>query len=375
MRRSLIPLALVCLIGLTRVASAQVTPAAGYTPPDDTQSIRLGAVIYYDWTTTTTPKSTDADGHQFSPTVFNVSRAYINVQGNLSHVVAFRITPDITRDGDAGALNGNLVYRIKYAFAQLNLDEWTSDWKGSWVRLGIQQTPLIDYLEGIYRYRFQGTVFVEREQIGGNLTSSDAGISFHSNTPNNFGEVHFGVYNGEGYSKAEVNQEKAFQIRGTVRPFARGDATARGWRVTFFYDGDHYIANAPRTRFVFDTTFEYSHFNAGYDYLDGHDQTAAAQPNIESRGWSFWITPFLKEKGNGWEGLLRFDNFAPNQTNLSNQEHQRAIVGISYWFPHPGGSATAALMLDWEQLKFANFPSTPPNATQNRIALHGLINF
>jgi hypothetical protein len=27
-----------------------------------------------------------------------VTRAYININGNLSHIVAFRITPDITRE-------------------------------------------------------------------------------------------------------------------------------------------------------------------------------------------------------------------------------------------------------------------------------------
>ena len=38
------------------VASAQVTPAAGYIPPDDTQSIRVGAVIFYDYTYTERPQ-------------------------------------------------------------------------------------------------------------------------------------------------------------------------------------------------------------------------------------------------------------------------------------------------------------------------------
>src|SRR5207248_2487496 len=114
--------------------------------------------------------------------VFNVSRAYINVTGNISHTVTFRITPDVTRETSAGSsLGGALVFRIKYAFAQINLDDWTGNWHGSFIRAGIQQTPFIDFEENIYRYRFQGTVFVEREQIGGNLTSADAGVSFHTN--------------------------------------------------------------------------------------------------------------------------------------------------------------------------------------------------
>ena len=84
------------------VASAQVTPAAGYTPPDDTPSIKVGATIYADYTYTESPKGTDADGNTFNPSGFNVTRSYINVTGNISHIVAFRITPDVTRETFVG---------------------------------------------------------------------------------------------------------------------------------------------------------------------------------------------------------------------------------------------------------------------------------
>jgi hypothetical protein len=358
------------------VASAQVTPAAGYTPPDDTQSIKVGAVIYTDYTYTKAPTTKDADGNTISPSSFNVTRSYINVTGNLSHVVAFRITPDVTRDTDAGALNGNMVFRIKYAFAQFNLDDWTGDWKGTWVRLGIQQTPYVDFMEGIYRYRFQGTTFTEREQVNGVNSSSDAGASFHTGLPNNYGEIHAGFYNGENYTKADPNDQKAFMIRATFRPLATSSSTeARGLRVHFFYDGDHYVRNAERKRFVFTTTYEGKRLSAGVDYLDGKDQTSITAPDVQSKGWSFWVTPFFKEKGNGFEALIRYDHFKPNVTTLDSQIRTRFIGGIAYWFPHPGGPATAALLLDYEQVKFDNFPAAPANATQERIALHGLINF
>lgn len=376
MRRVVPALIWIGLLLFSRPSSAQVTPAAGYTPPDDTQATRIGAVIFYDWTTTKSPKSTDADGHAFSPSVFNVARAYINVTGNISHNLAFRITPDVSREGGTGSsLNGSLTFRIKYAYAQVNLDQWTGDWKTTWVRLGIQQTPYLDYTESIYRYRFQGTTFAEREAVGGNLTSSDAGISFHTNLPNNFGDFHVGVYNGEGYSRAETNQQKALQVRGTVRPFARTSSlVARGLRVTAFYDADHYIADAERKRFIANVMFEHAHVNAGFDYLDGKDQTSISATDLHSRGWSIFVTPFFKEKGNGFEGFLRLDRFKPN-LNLDTQEKQRGIVGVAYWFPHPGGASTGALLLDFEQLKFDGFPGTAANATQQRIALHGLINF
>ena len=86
----------VVLAASPALASAQVTPAAGYTPPDDTQAVKVAAVIFYDYTFTKTPKTTDAAGNTISTSAFNVPRTYINVTGNISHNVAFRITPDVS---------------------------------------------------------------------------------------------------------------------------------------------------------------------------------------------------------------------------------------------------------------------------------------
>src|SRR6266513_306758 len=105
-------------------ASAQVTPAAGYTPPDDTPSIKLGATIFGNYTYQTTPTIVDADGNVVNRSAFDITRAYINVTGNISHIVAFRITPDVSRETNpASSLSGSLVFRIKYAYLQTNLDE------------------------------------------------------------------------------------------------------------------------------------------------------------------------------------------------------------------------------------------------------------
>jgi len=355
--------------------SAQITPAAGYTPPDDTPSIKVGAVIYTDWTYQTSPEITDSDGNAVHTSSFNVTRAYINITGNINHIVAFRITPDVVRESGLLTLppqvppnsptisNDSLVFRIKYAFAQFNLDDWME--KGSWVRLGIQQTPLIDYEESIYRYRFQGTTFTERE---GFYNSADAGASFHYNFPRNYGEVHVGVFDGEGYTRPEVNDEKAIEIRGTVRPFASGNPMLRGLRVTGFYFGDHYVKNAERTRAVFQTTYESTYVNAGYDYINAHDQPSITRPDVPASGWSFWVTPRTKI---GWEALIRYDHLTPN-TTLEAQVRHRTIVGGAYWFPHQG-NVQAALMLDYDGQTFDNF--TPSLQTQGRLAIHGLIQF
>ncbi|MBW8868063.1 MAG: hypothetical protein JF610_12170 [Acidobacteria bacterium] len=248
MRRVAVVAALLGSFASVPAAFAQVTPAAGYTPPDDTPSIKVGVTIYTDFTYQQSPEVTDADGNVENPSSFNVARSYINITGNINHIVNFRVTPDITREsglvtlGPGGTIsNDSLVFRIKYAFAQVNLDDWMT--KGSWARFGIHQMPLLDYEETIYRYRFQGTTFTERE---GFYNSSDAGASFHYNIPSNYGDVHVGVYNGEGYTKVDPNDQKAIEVRGTVRPLARSAPILRGIRLTGFYFADNYMKDAER---------------------------------------------------------------------------------------------------------------------------------
>ena len=353
-------------LAAARAAFAQTTPASpppAQTTPDDTPSIRLGATIYADYTFQQSPEVLDADQNAVHFSQFNIGRSYINVTGTISHIVAFRITPDIVRSDTTGALSGNLVFRIKYAYAQFNLDDWLG--RGTWTRFGIQQTPWVDFEEGIYRYRFQGTVFSERE---GFLSSSDAGASFHYNLPSNVVELHVGVYNGENYNRAEINGQKAFEIRGSVRPFTSAAPLLRGLRAHVFYDGDSYVKNAERKRAIGSVTFEHKFVNAGFEYLDARDQTSATKASIEGKGYSLWATP---KSPHGWEALLRYDHLEPNDA-LESQVRNRTILGVSYWFPHQGNVATA-LLLDYDGQTFENF--TPAQPKQTRIALHGLINF
>jgi hypothetical protein len=374
-------------------ASAQITPAAGYTPPDDTPSIRVGTTIYTNYSYQLEPTIADADGNLVNRNSFDVTRAYINVTGNISHIVAFRVTPDVSRETNtASSLNGSLEFRVKYAYLQTNFDDWMT--KGSYARFGIQQTPYLDYTENIYRYRFQGTMFVERT---GYFASADAGASFHYNLPANYGDIHVGVFNGENYNKAEVNDQKAIMIRATVRPFAAGMPILRGLRGTVFYDGDNYVKNAERTRLIGQLTFEHPFVNAGFEWLDAKDCTTALDPrgpcpppetaarlataDVHGKGYSIWATP---KSPTGWEGLLRYDHQTPNassafapsttapnaMTPFDQQQMNRIVAGVAYWFPHQG-NVSSALLLDYDGQRFTNITTAPTRS----IAVHALINF
>lgn len=338
-------------------------PPPATPPPAFTPSIKLGVTLFADYTVNQRPPVRDADGNEVTYSAFQIGRSYLNVTGNLSRRIAFRITPDIARESGAGSsLRGSYTFRLKYAYAQLNVDDHLT--QGSYVRLGMQPTPWVGFIDDIFRYRFQGAAFTDRE---GFLSSSDLGATFRYVFPGDRGDVHGGVYNGETYSRAEVNDQKGFQARATLRPLP-DHALFRGLRVTGFYDKDAYVKDADRTRGIVAVTFEHVRGNAGFEYLAARDQNASASRTaVGARGWSGWVTPKLTR---GWEALLRVDALAPDRTLPASK--RRTIAGIAYWFPLQGTLATA-ILLDVERVRYDRFiPSRP---AERRIALHALVNF
>src|SRR5207248_5215533 len=75
------------------IAAAQ-TPAPAPAPnPADAPNIRIGATLFADYTFVQSPEITDSDGNTVHSNAFNVGRSYINITGNISHILNFRITP------------------------------------------------------------------------------------------------------------------------------------------------------------------------------------------------------------------------------------------------------------------------------------------
>ncbi|MDQ3281304.1 MAG: hypothetical protein M3Q69_07810 [Acidobacteriota bacterium] len=305
----------------------------------DEVTIKLGGVLFADYVWQASPETRDAEGNAIHANAFNVTRAYININGTVGKRIAFRITPDIARESGSGSsLSGSQNFRLKFAFAQLNLDEWAT--KGSWVRLGVQQTPYVDYTETIYRYRFQGPVFVDRE---GYLSASDAGLSARYVFPGDYGDVHAGFYNGETFARPEQNDEKALQMRVSLRPLPR-NAFWKGLRGALFADADHYIGDAKRQRLIAQATFEHPRVVTGLELVSTKDRPTSIAREVEGRGYSAWATPRL---GDGWELLLRHDDLRPD--DASQVRRRRNIAGVAYWVPNLD-KVTSAVMLDYDSL-------------------------
>ncbi len=351
------------------VARGQVTVAEGYTPPDDTPTVNVGGTIFADYIYQVEPTITDSQGERVHPNSFNVTRAYINVTGQINHLINFRITPDVVRVGqiagqDVPGLTGTLTYRLKYAYGQLNFSDFTT--KGSWFRLGLQQTPFIDFEEGIYRYRFQGTVQEDRE---GFLTSSDLGASVHWNIPENYGDMHIGVYNGDGYTRPQdQDQQLSFQARLTVRPLPQVEIL-KGLRLTGFYDSDHYLEDLKKERYIGFLSFENPYINFGAQYDHNKDKRTTTSNEVDSEGWSVWATP--RWPNCGLEALIRWDRITPDTSSPARK--QRLIVGPAYWFPVTKSGVAAAVLLNFEQVRYMGAPGQRP--TEERYAVSTLFNF
>src|SRR5262245_39775960 len=358
-------------------ARAQVTPTPTTPPPDDNPSVRVGGTLFADMTKTFEPTIVDAGGATVSPSAFNVGRAYLNVTGQLNHVFAFRITPDIAREtGSGSSLAGSQTLRLKYGYVQVNLDDWL--WRGSFARAGMIQTPYVDFEETVYRYRFQGGVFADRE---GFMTSSDYGASVRTLTPRGHLEIVAGLYNGEGFTRADPNDQKAIEIRGTIRPFPSGNLP-RGLRATLFYNGDHTVEHADRRRVVGLVTFEHLFLNMAASYLDAVDQASPAAPRVPARGLSIWATPRIPlgpppvappagQVRATVEGLFRYDRVEPNRDAAGLK--QRWIAGAAYWPRMRSASYSAAFLLDYEHVSYRDFEPARPR--ERRLALHMLVAF
>jgi hypothetical protein len=353
MNRCFLTLALV--LSSAWLASAQTTPAPQTPPPPpaatDYPIVRIGMVSYLQYAA----ELENRDGLN----AFDVTRAYLNVNAQLSPNIRFRFTPDIRRITD-GSLAGSLTVRVKYAFAQF--DNLLN--QRSWVRFGLHQSPWLDFEESVNRYRVQGTVFSEREALIPG--SADFGASYFTPLPAGYGEVHAGVYNGEGFGQTDPNKYKSVQGRLTVRPFPNRGA-AHGLRVSAFYNAGSYAADRPRRLGIVRGSFEHTHLVATLQGLAATESPSAVAPrDINRSGWSMFVEP--RQGPAGWAGILRIDAFDPDDSLVDNSQ-QRLIAGGAYWFIWP--RARLGLVATNEQVDY-DAPSRPDD---NRLLFQTHVEF
>lgn len=311
-------------------AAAQ-TPAAA--PAATYPTVRVGILSYIQYDA----ELKNRDGYN----AFDLTRGYINITGDLTSRISYRITPDVRRITD-GSLAGSLVFRLKYGFVQLK-----GPTEGSWLRFGDHQTPWIDFEEHIQRYRVQGLMFSEREGVVPG--SGDFGVGYFTPLQSNYGELQVGIYNGEGFSKGEATRHKSFQGRLSIRPFPKG-GPAQGLRVHGFYDLGQYDRNQPRRHGLVMGSYEKPHVVATAQWLTATDRPLAAMTqDAERRGYSTFLE--VRRGVTGWAGLARLERFDPDRAR-PDDEHRRVIAGAAYWMQP--ARTTVGLVFTVEDVRYGS---------------------
>lgn len=248
---------------------------------------------------------------------FDVTRAYLTAQGVFPHGVAARITGDVFRAAD-----GSIDYRLKYAYFQWRpTDKAPVDF-----RFGQTQTPWLDWQEGMYVYRFEGTMPMER---AGYITSSDLGLAMDFFSKDQAFNGSVGVYNGEGYHGAESGQHKDVEARASLRLLPSDLAGPRGGLRVSGYAGIGATdpAGLARQRYIGQLSYASNMFTVAGEFGATRDGGAGTTSDVDGRVISGW--GWLSLPGSPASVLLRVDHVDPN-TSAGDDASTRFIGGLGY---------------------------------------------
>jgi len=263
---------------------------------------------------------------------FDVTRGYFDVHARLTDRVRARFTPDVRPTTDA-TLATNLALRLEYAYLEADVTDHSS------VVFGMHETPWLTFEESTNRYRVQGPMFAER--FGLIPGPSDVGASYWMRSER--AEFHVGIYNGEGYGRAEEDKYKSVQGRATVRAYA--DATAETTlHISGFYSYGWYARDRPRNVGIVMASYEQPHAVVTAQYLSATDNPFVAR-DVQRRGMSFFGEG--RKGPTGWAAIGRLDLFDPDASNDSDSE-RRYMFGGAHW--SQWGRGKLGVVISLEQL-------------------------
>ena len=226
---------------------ALVKRAVNEQLPEWMKHFKLSTLIYMDWAyyvntgygpqllTQMTPPGPGNDGFNS----FDITRTYINLFWYPSDRFTIRVTPNIFREVSASSavntsnssqvatnVNGNLSFRLKYGFLQINnvfkdVDGLNAvpGFTNTNIKVGQIENPLIPWEEDLYGFRFVNLVPLNFLAY----SSTDLGVAVMG--PVIYDNVRYmdywlGYYNGSSFHSAEFNENRSPQGRVSVYPVA-----------------------------------------------------------------------------------------------------------------------------------------------------------
>ena len=302
------------VLSLAPRALAQTTPDAATRPANTNfPSVTFGVVSFLQYA---------AELHQEDYyNSFDVTRGYLNIRARLNERVSVRFTPDVRPTTDAN-LDRNLALRLEYA----SLDVKVTD--NMQVMFGLHEMPWLTFEETLNRYRVLGPFFSERAWTDDSLgllpgpTDLGASVKYAGERS----DFHFGVYNGEGGGRAEIDAYKSIDGRATFRPFAE-DSELGKVSLSGFYQHGWYAQDRPRNVAIAMGAYESTRIALTAQYLQATDNPFVAQ-DIERRGISFFGE--ARQGVTGWAGIFGLDLFDPN-AEADGDNMRRTVFGGAHW--------------------------------------------
>jgi len=282
---------------------------------------------------------------------FKVERAYITIKKKFAKWFSSRVTTDITYDksrDESGSEASEIGWevRLKYAYGLFDFD----DLGGQPLRLqnefGLVHTFSDMYDAALWPYRPQGKHYLDRHSI---MASADFGLNTHlmiggimdkefqkrvsDKFAAKWGGLWAGIYNGSGYTKAEENEKKAWEIAGYIRPFNMVN-TLEGFRI-----GAH-ILRGESNEFLAGTTdyedweinqvmasYQHEYFTImGQHYAGKGEDTEDDENNRSGYNIAAFIRMPFDKKFRVFGRYIIYDH----DKDASNLKEKTSIFGLSY---------------------------------------------
>ncbi len=344
------------------IAQSVVPAIAGlaltFVPQVARAQVSVGGVGYVQYQFALANDTLAADSAIHHINNFDITRAYINVTGRFAGGIATRVTADIF---NAGAIAGSRAFRIKYAYVT-----WTPNSMPLTFKIGEMHTPFIDWEEGLWDYRMQGTMAMERN---GYMSSSDFGVGVDGKFQADRFNFQAGLYNGETYSGALGDQRKDIQARASFRVLDTDDGTrVGGLRVTGFAQLGMPSSGGRRQRLLGMVSYRSMDLTLAAEFAVTRDSTTGgnvvpgggggAGPVALRNGRVISAFGVCHFKGTRVSLLGRVDLVDPNTSGTVTGDRQtRVIAGASYQL-----APNLRLLADVDMLSFeSGFTPTAAN--------------
>ncbi len=240
---------------------------------------------------------------------FALDRAYLTARAKITPTFGARLTLDADRPSSA-----DTKYRVFVKHAYLEAKIGGTPMK---VRAGVIDTPYQGYSDNFWEHRY---VAKGQSDSNGNLSPADLGVSIGGEHAKGLVDWTVGLYNGEGYSKIEVDAGKSVQGRVTIDPMASKERM----RLPLTGFVDYHMVQDGDPIMLFAAA---AGFKMPYVWFWG-EYTGRSQGDVSGGGYSVSLLPGMPKY---FRVIARYDSYDPN-SEVDADGWSTIIGGVSHNF-------------------------------------------